>query len=170
MNFNNHERIIVTMLVFKGRMSNDCKRYLIRQEMKSKIFSQVLFTIIVGAPASCAMAFYTSKVIGWVSYLVLASVIVFLVAMLISKNSKKPIDAPDIIIRDDGTMINNSAFISVKANINDVLDVVDMGNWYHIRIKNTEHTGCFICQKDLIVEGTLKDFENMFENKIVHSK
>lgn len=48
--------------------------------------------------------------------------------------------------------------------VSKVAKVIDMGGWYHIIF----HYGqsYFICQKNLIVKGTIKEFEKLFEGKI----
>jgi len=42
--------------------------------------------------------------------------------------------------------------------------VMDFGDYYYIKFGGTT---AFIIQKDLLVEGTLEDFEKLFEGKIV---
>jgi len=44
--------------------------------------------------------------------------------------------------------------------------VIDYGDWYLISYGSKSILKGFICQKDLIVEGTLEDFEKIFEGKI----
>jgi len=51
--------------------------------------------------------------------------------------------------------------------LDDVKNVVDLGDWYIVRFYFPINLRWFICQKDLIVEGTIEDFEKLFEGKIV---
>lgn len=44
--------------------------------------------------------------------------------------------------------------------------VLDYGTWWYIAEKN-DFAFPIICQKDLLVEGTLEDFEKLFAGKIV---
>jgi len=50
--------------------------------------------------------------------------------------------------------------------ISEVLKVIDYWYWYEIVFKQREKMN-YICQKDLIVTGTIEDFEKLFEGKIV---
>ena len=51
-------------------------------------------------------------------------------------------------------------------SINDVKKVIDMGEFYDIVFYSpNQWTNC-ICQKDLIIEGTIEEFEEMFKDKI----
>ena len=49
----------------------------------------------------------------------------------------------------------------------DVKKVIDKGNFYIILFYFPHKDVNFICQKDLIVEGTIEEFEEFFEGKIV---
>lgn len=154
------------MIVFKGEMTKACKSFWLSQEMKSKMFSQLAFAVVAGAFAVFGTAFYGARIVGWVSYFILAIVLAFPVLFLIPKCIKHPIGKSDIVIRDDGYMISQSTFMTVRIKMDDVIDVLDMGDWYHIRYKDFEHPGAYICQKNLIVKGTLEEFENLFGDKI----
>jgi hypothetical protein len=52
----------------------------------------------------------------------------------------------------------------------DVRKVIDHGDWYHIVIKDFGGRyvcNLFFCQKDLLVKGTIQDFEMIFDGMIV---
>ena len=53
--------------------------------------------------------------------------------------------------------------------IDEVLEVIDMGTWYKISL-NLKYNSFFACQKDLIVEGTLEEFEELFADKLVRKE
>ena len=52
-------------------------------------------------------------------------------------------------------------------SIDEVKKVIDMGEFYHILFYFPNQWANCICQKDLIVEGTIEEFEKLFEDKIV---
>ncbi|MBQ5725745.1 MAG: hypothetical protein IIV80_06300, partial [Clostridia bacterium] len=52
-------------------------------------------------------------------------------------------------------------------SIDDVTMIVDMGEWYHISFGKMLGSGRFVCQKDLLVQGTIEDFEKLFEGKLI---
>ena len=59
--------------------------------------------------------------------------------------------------------------INIEAKIKKLTDInkiIDYGECYFISFKKN-FTGSIICQKNLIVKGTLEDFENLFKGKIV---
>lgn len=48
--------------------------------------------------------------------------------------------------------------------LNKIKKVLDEGDCYYIIYSDINN--CIICQKNLIIEGSLQDFEKLFENKI----
>lgn len=49
----------------------------------------------------------------------------------------------------------------------DVKEVEDLGDSYRILFDFPGCSPMFLCQKDLITEGTIEDFEELFADKIV---
>lgn len=45
--------------------------------------------------------------------------------------------------------------------------IVDYGDWYDIIFKHGGIYNSWVCQKNLIVEGKIEDFEKLFKNKII---
>ena len=55
----------------------------------------------------------------------------------------------------------------INKTINDVKKVIDFGDGYLICFSCFEITNAWLCQKDLLVQGSIDDFERLFEGKIV---
>ena len=53
--------------------------------------------------------------------------------------------------------------------IGEIETVVDYGEWYQIYFNIGFRNNYMICQKDLIVKGTLEEYEKLFGDKIVRS-
>lgn len=60
--------------------------------------------------------------------------------------------------------------ISKKKSITSVKKVVKFGDLYYIIFKFGDYNNSWICQKNLIVKGTIEEFEKMFEGKIIRNK
>ena len=52
-------------------------------------------------------------------------------------------------------------------DLSSIKEVVDWGEWYHIRFYFPGVCPYFVCQKDLITQGTIEEFEKLFEDKLV---
>lgn len=55
---------------------------------------------------------------------------------------------------------------SKEMYVSDVVRVKDLGDEYHICFSKNSAMKLCICQKHLLVEGNLNDFENLFKNKL----
>lgn len=55
---------------------------------------------------------------------------------------------------------------SETRSIGDIKKVVDMGNCYKVYFYFPHKSNIFLCQKDLITQGTIEEFENMFSEAI----
>lgn len=57
-----------------------------------------------------------------------------------------------------------------RKKLKQIRKVIDAGECYYVIYKWGEISNCIICQKDLIREGTLEEFEELFKGKIVKEK
>ena len=64
-----------------------------------------------------------------------------------------------------GEITTQSSQFFAESSIAEVVKVLDKGEWYHIYV--TGKDGRFICQKDLLINGTLEEFENIFKDYII---
>ena len=56
---------------------------------------------------------------------------------------------------------------SLNKSIQEVKKVIDFGDGYLICFSRFEITNAWLCQKDLLIQGSIDDFERLFEGKIV---
>lgn len=73
---------------------------------------------------------------------------------------------PTSVCIDGRTIEVSFKFNAVTLDISKVKIVYDCGDFYEIIPKNVFNFSVFICQKDLLTEGTLKEFETLFDGKI----
>lgn len=71
---------------------------------------------------------------------------------------------------DDGTITQisnhqNGAIQSFK--ISKAKKVVDYGRYYYIFLYRLDPSKGIVCQKDLLIKGTLEEFEKLFDGKII---
>lgn len=74
--------------------------------------------------------------------------------------------------------INNEEIVCVdnffkktrRKKLKQIRKVIDAGECFYVIYKWGDICNCIICQKDLIREGTLEEFEELFKGKIVKEK
>ena len=71
-----------------------------------------------------------------------------------------------VIIDEDNSIDVEWIDYSVSKSINDVKIIFDFGENYLIKFKIPKGRVVF-CQKDLLVEGTIEEFEELFQGKII---
>jgi len=150
------------MIVFSGELSGKCRKYAIGRVKKAAFIcssiAAILFTILTVIVASKTF---------WLITLFIPIYIAVPFAMSVIPKKNYPLIMPtDVIIdTESSTIIAESSQFHEETMIEDVVRVLDMGEWYHIHVKNK--AGTFICQKDLICKGALHDFEELFKSKII---
>ncbi len=77
--------------------------------------------------------------------------------------------SPHIIITDEELSLeleNRGEKVWRKRKLSKVKKVLDSGEVYYIIFKFGDITSAWTCQKDNIVNGTIEEFEKLFEDKI----
>ena len=159
------------MIEFKGELSKRCKRYIQIQESKVHV---ILFTLafVVLSPVIVFLSGILDPLLAILVYIAcyaISIVISFLFPLFTDYDKSLPTRI--IICIKEDVIKSISQQHTFEMQISNIDKVVDTGDWYLIHFApGPNHPPRFICQKDLIVEGTIEEFEKMFEKKIVHKK
>lgn len=165
------------MIVFQGILSDRCKEFIINTSWKLG-FTTVTIVCIPIIVLSLVLAFMNDLIY----LLILVPVALFISFVLLKPGTKaysklfgsngKIFDGFlewNIVI--DGITISAEGINRSETRyLNDVKKVVDLGEWYKIYFCFPHKSNLFVCQKDLIAEGTIEEFEALFEGKIVMGK
>lgn len=162
------------MIEFKGELSNECKKYLIKTSWQIG-----LFVVVVVCIPFVILSIVLSIKNDWIYLLIFIPV-----ALTIFFSSLKPetkayrklygkngkiydgelswhIVIESDIISAEGIQRSETRFLK------DVKKVVDMGDWYKIYFYFPNKSNIFICQKDLIIQGTINEFESLLQDKMI---
>lgn len=83
---------------------------------------------------------------------------------------KRTQQLPLSICIDGETIKASFKYNTVTLDINKVKTVYDRGDFYEIVPQNSFLFSVFVCQKDLLTEGNLEDFEALFDIKKLKSQ
>ena len=160
------------MIRFEGQLSRECQKYIRKTEAIAQI---VVFTIVLLLFAYPMYLMVASMIAPVVGISIFASLYITIVILsFVSPPQKefiKKVPHKITISSVDNTMISVSVAHTLETEIDNVKSVCDMGNWYLFKFASPPNYSLnFICQKDLIVEGTIEDFEKLFEGKIIKKK
>ncbi len=93
---------------------------------------------------------------------------VMLVLFSLIRPSKKSYGMifPNRIVIKNSVIISEGKKFCYECPISEIKKIIDMGEWYHIFFNFKYRNKRFICQKDLIIEGSIEKFEEIFVDKI----
>lgn len=159
------------MIEFYGEPSDDCKRFILKKLYRINLLAAILCFLCLATPLIVATIVWNYLAIYFLPFVGLIVLVCILVALPKTNPQEKVLKSNiSIRITIQGETIERfgvgSGSYSIK-NINDVKNVIDMGGWYVINFYFPEKNLFFLCEKDLILEGSLKEFEDLFSDKLV---
>lgn len=152
------------VLSFRGELSTESKKYLNKKQSNAGIVVALIMIVIFALPSVAALFFDNPEWI-WPLFILGCGIIggvLFWLMMCFVKWYPDQIDIENGIIY----LINDSGKFNVSKEIDSVVKVIDEGNFYYLKFRG----GRFpfgLCQKDLLVKGTIEDFEKVFDGLIV---
>lgn len=159
------------IIEFFGTLCEQCQKDISKRSRRSVAIGFTIVTILFGIVPT--VVYYVLKddyfyeFFGLTVLLVIMTVIYWL-PINITRKLPQGIST-DILIQIDGNYISRSGYTGViKKPLSKVKKVIDTGDWYYVIFNRiNDISASFVCQKDLIREGTLEQFEALFEGKIV---
>lgn len=151
------------MLKFFGNISEKNKNFIIKKE-KLIFFYASIIPVIIGI----ALTIFVSIKIDLI-WLVFLIPLLFFLSIPLFPLGEKTLDMiiPKKIIITNNMIINEGNNFKSTRNVSDIKKIIDYGDYFQIYFKWPKKTYKFLCQKNLIVEGTINDFEEKFKNKII---
>lgn len=153
------------MILFEGDLSEQCVAWLTKGMKRSAVTAGVVSIAVISIPI-VLMGIFLNKLIFL--FLVLSGILIVLFAIALPKDAERNVmnNIPiRVEIEATGLAIETqTAFVS--RSMEDVKQVLDFGEWYQITFYFGYRNSFFICQKDLIKEGTIEEFEAMFADKM----
>ena len=151
------------MIVFEGQISGKCKEGVLQRNARISFIGGLITSILFAIP-TVVLALKIDLIV-LLFFLVLIP-FPFLAAIP-PKEKYYPMIFPSKITIDTqtGKMTTQSNQFYAESSITEVVKVLDKGTWYHIYVEHKE--GRFICQKNLLTNGSLVEFEEIFKDKII---
>ncbi len=149
------------MIKFQGELSQKCRKHLSNWETLGGKISGISVGLL-GCIGAILLAIY------WNIYAIMFLFPMFLVMIFSGWSDKrtKEREPKSITIENDTIKMKSNTQEDVR-DLDMVKSVKDYGEWYVFKFFLSYKSGYFICQKDLLVEGTIEEFEKLFEGKII---
>ena len=150
------------MFIFQGELSNKNQKYLLR---KNKILGLIGMGILVVISAVPIILF--SYFLHWAFSLIFVLLALMLILNLIPLKDEIKYTIPAKITIYDSTITSEGKGFNKTKSISMIKKIIDFGDFYHIIFNFPYKDIRFLCQKDLLKEGSLTDFEEKFKDLII---
>ena len=148
------------MIKFEGTLCEQAKKLIVTKKRTSFLVCQAV-TVLVFLVITIFRVKNSSNPWAYVLGMTLFVILINLVlALTINKKSKWLF--PISVSVDNGEIVYETERFRERYEFEKVKRVCDHGIFYEIIVSS--HT--LICQKDLLVEGTIEEFEALFDGKI----
>lgn len=161
------------MIEFRGQISE--KNQIDRLNKVDKLIVLIfLITMVSLAVIAISVAWMLNCLTEILTELLVCEAILVIV-VLSCANTPKNIAlrfklAPHIIITNETVSLElwkNGNKVWRKRKLSRIKKILDYGEIYYIIFKFGDITNAWLCQKDLLVQGTIEEFEQLFEGLIV---
>ncbi len=151
------------MIVFRGELSDRSKKILNREMSHIIFFATSITALILSVFITLAVVYY-----DWIcAFLYFFVLPLFLLPVLsTSKKYWNNLCPTEISINDEIVIINGDEFYQER-DISNLKSIIDYGDSYRMQFLFPHKAFSCLCQKDLIVEGTIEEFEERFSEFIV---
>jgi len=156
-------------VVFAGQLSDECKSYLRKKQIKLEVIKAII-ALTISAVTAFIGALLFSAVFGEDVSLIVFGIVMVVMLLVFAYAFIKSFTVnlfPEKVVVTDEEMVSYVDGKEHEASPVYIEEVVDKGNYWYFVWGAFKQPVYFICQKNLLVEGTLEDFEKIFEGKIV---
>ena len=161
------------MIIFKGKLSDKVNKYVVQEFKKVSIWVGLIL-LLVGV-VSLSMCFLISDNIFMdiiiamfiVTWIVTCIVMLLLIIKYTKKNLSRIVEVTEDYISCEFEEKSIVYEKPITRELEQITDVQDFGDYYIVYFSKIIRTQCFVCQKNLITQGTLEEFESLFEDKLV---
>ncbi len=156
------------MIEFNGYLTGNAQKFFCNQIVKL----QQKFMIFIYIPGFFLLFWFSYLIWGTiiepsiVIFCFVLAALTLLLPKIQTKKEKEKITPQKVYIENEIIISQSNALIESRY-IEDVKEVRDYGEFYYLTFPFGKYSYRFVCQKNLLSQGTLDDFESLFEGKIV---
>lgn len=152
------------MIEFKGPLTGEAEKFLLKKQVQILSTTMMIVTILFGIPIVLCSIYIRPLIL-----LFLAPIIMLLVYSFITPSKKdQKMFMPQRVFIDleENMIVHQCEKMERFHNLDSVNRVFDYGDWYYFKFDYANRDMYFVCQKNLISQGTIEEFEELFKDKI----
>lgn len=154
------------MIEFNGYLSGSAEKRWIRN---NRVYTAKLLII-----SSCfvlpTFIIWGIKAENWLMVGMVTSLFLIFPSLVFipqTKKDKHDLTPKNIVIYEDGYITSKMVRMAETKSFSDIKIIKDHGEFYELIFPFGKFSNNFICQKNLLIKGTLEEFEALFEEKII---
>ena len=148
------------MIQFGGYFNIACQKKAAKKHIRGLIIGELSSFILFGIPSILAVVYFNM-------WLFLIIVIGGMIMAFLASFSTLEANYPNKIVIEQNEIYIEMNRGCVENSFEDIKEIIDWNSFYEIKFYFPNQFGLCFCQKDLIVEGTIEEFEELFKDKIV---
>jgi hypothetical protein len=152
------------MIEFKGELTGKAKKFLLKEQVKVQAIASSLSASIFSVPLILAAIYWDITMLFMLIPLAFFVVVSFLPAD--KKAQKEFVPKRVFVDLKDEVIVSQCENTERFHMIDTVKRLEDYGEWYYVVFQYSDRDMCFVCQKSLLTQGSLEEFEGLFEGKI----
>jgi hypothetical protein len=155
------------MVEFKGQLTGAAEKRFLKKvaDMGQNVFLAMSFLM---SPVVIRLSIREHSVIPSSVYLIFVAIILLIARIPKSKKEREAITPKRIYTEENKIVCVAEKYVESR-KIADVKCVRDFGEFYELVFPFGKISEKFICQKNLLTKGTLKEFESLFGDKVVRT-
>ena len=148
------------MICFYGKINGKCQQLISKKMVKLGLYSMIVVLIVFGIPSILAGLFFD------IWFFTIFTAMSMLLVFLLSYYTQKDYYPRSIIIENNEICAEIGKGFATR-QFDDIKKIIDYGEFYDIIFYFPNKVLNCICQKDLIKEGTIEEFEEFFKDYII---
>ena len=152
------------MIEFKGPLTGEAEKFLLKQQTKILSRTMLIVTILFGVPIVLCSIYVRPLIL-----LFLLPILMLLVYSLMTPSKKdQMMFMPKRIFIDleENMIVHQCEKMERFHSLDSVQTIFDYGECYYFKFDYANRDMYFVCQKDLISQETIDEFEELFKDKI----
>ena len=152
------------MIEFKGPLTGEAEKFLLKKQVQILSRAMIIVAILFGTPIIVSAIFIDLAILLFLTPIVLMLAFSFITP---GKNNQKTFMPKRVFIDlEENMIVHQCEKMERFHNLDSVKRVFDYGDWYYFKFDYANRDMYFVCQKDLISQGTIDEFEELFKDKI----
>jgi len=148
------------MIEFNGEISGNSRKFIFRTQSRAMLIATSITAVIFLIPTILAAIYWDA----------LALLFIIPLAMMVGFSFihyDNFVPKRIFIDTEEETIVHLSKQGERFHILSSVKCVKDYGEWYHFEFNYSDRDMYFVCQKSLLTEGSIEEFEELFADKLV---